>query len=153
MLNNVSEQVRNAYVRAQECARKARLAASEEIRQDYLALEGHWLALARSCELTERVASFTSEAKRRQAHNQQKLDGHSGDTIVPFLRTSHDAFDHDVTRIMGEAFDAACKTLGEISPAARESVAGRIIMAAKHGERDPIRLRDTGIEAVRPRDP
>ena len=61
-----------------------------------------------------------------------------------------DSFRADV--VVGcEAFDAACTKLGEISDAARETVAGRIIMAAKSGERDPVRLRDIGIEAVRPR--
>jgi hypothetical protein len=70
-------------------------------------------------------------------------------SIIPFL--PHVGFDDAATKIMGEAFDAACTQLGEISDAMRESVAGRIIAAAKKGERDHARLRDAGIEAVEPR--
>ena len=71
--------------------------------------------------------------------------------IIPFLRREAQAelFDDAATRIMGEAFDAACQQLGAISDGEREAVASRIILAAKHGERDVDRLRDTGIEAVR----
>ena len=73
-------------------------------------------------------------------------------TILPFLRAHAHAelFDDEATRIMGEAFDAACTKLGDINELARETVAGQIIAAAKKGERDPIRLRDAGIEAVAP---
>ena len=64
-------------------------------------------------------------------------------SIIQFIPRG--VFDDEATRRMGEAFDAACASLGEISDAARESVAGRIIAAAKQGERDPIRLREVGI--------
>jgi hypothetical protein len=70
-------------------------------------------------------------------------------SIIPFL--PHRGFDDAATKVMGEAFDAACTRLGEISDAARESVAGGIIAAAKTGERDPIRLCDAGIAAVVPK--
>ena len=74
-------------------------------------------------------------------------------TILPFLRAHAHAelFDDEATRIMGEAFDAACAQLGDIDEPARETIAGRIIAAAKKGERDPLRLRDAGIEAATPR--
>jgi len=61
------------------------------------------------------------------------------------------AFDEEVTRLVGEAFDAACALLGNIAYPAREIVADRIIDEATSGERDLIRLRDAGIAALRRR--
>jgi hypothetical protein len=72
-------------------------------------------------------------------------------TIIPFLRkqAQSDLFDDEATSVMGEAFDAACASLGSVSELTREMIAGLIILAAKHGERDVGRLRDAGLEAVR----
>ena len=73
-------------------------------------------------------------------------------TIIPFLpylRARDGAFDDEVTRIMGEAFDAACLELHYIGNLGREVVADRIIESAKRGERDRMRLRDAGIAAIR----
>ena len=72
-------------------------------------------------------------------------------TILPFIRPET-AFDDSTTQIMGEAFDAACAELQEcnLPNLARETIAERIIGAAKRGERDPKRLCDIGIAAIRP---
>jgi hypothetical protein len=53
------------------------------------------------------------------------------------------AFGPEAIAAMGEAFDAACKDLGNIGQPEimREVIAGRIIAAARFGERDPVRLR------------
>lgn len=72
-------------------------------------------------------------------------------SIGPFLRAHDDVFDDVATRIMGESFDAACALLGNITDPARNAVADRIIAEATHGERDPIRLRDAGMVALRRR--
>ena len=69
-------------------------------------------------------------------------------TILQFLRAGHDLFDPDVTRIMDEAFNAACQQLGDLTDGEREIIAGRIIETAKRGERDLTRLRGIGIQAV-----
>jgi len=52
---------------------------------------------------------------------------------------------------MSEAFEAACKELDEAGQpkVAREVIAGRIIAAARIGERDPVRLRAAAL-AERP---
>lgn len=52
---------------------------------------------------------------------------------------------------MGEAFDAACGRLDDtgLPGVVREIIAKRIIDAAKKGERDPIRLRDLALAALR----
>jgi hypothetical protein len=57
------------------------------------------------------------------------------------------AFDPEAIGAMIEAFDAACQKLGGIDPpeVAREVIAGRIIAAARLGERDPARLLEAAL--------
>ena len=64
------------------------------------------------------------------------------------------AFDPEATKVMGEAFDGACKVLhvrGELL-VVREFIARQIINAAKHGERDPVRLCAVALAAMARRD-
>ena len=70
-------------------------------------------------------------------------------SILPFVRNKFD-FDDEATRLMGEAFDAACKGLRDTGQPAvvREIIAKRIIAAAKKGERDAARLRSAGLAAL-----
>ena len=70
-------------------------------------------------------------------------------TVLPFVRNISD-FDDEETRLMGEAFDAACKDLHDTGQPAlvREIIAKRIIKAATKGERDPVRLRNAGLAAL-----
>jgi hypothetical protein len=74
---------------------------------------------------------------------------HSVASILPFIRPGAD-FDDEATRIMGEAFDAACKEIHDAAPLdiVHEAMAKRIIEAARKGERDPIRLRDIALAAL-----
>jgi hypothetical protein len=70
--------------------------------------------------------------------------------IRPFIQTG--AFDPEAIAAMSEAFAAACKELDEAGQpkVAPEVIAGRIIAAAKLGERDPVRLREAALaRAVR----
>jgi hypothetical protein len=77
-------------------------------------------------------------------------------TILPFVPRV--AFDDEVTRLMGEAFDAACEELHDtrqpavvhevIAKRIHEVIARRIIDAAHKGERDPARLRDVALAAL-----
>jgi hypothetical protein len=70
-------------------------------------------------------------------------------TVLPFVRNISD-FDDEATRLMGEAFDAACKGLRDTGQPAlvREIIARCIIRAATKGERDPARLRAAGLAAL-----
>ena len=58
-------------------------------------------------------------------------------------------FDDSATKVMGEAFDAACKDLHDTGQPdiVFEVVATSIIEAAKSGERDPGKLRDWALTA------
>jgi hypothetical protein len=56
-------------------------------------------------------------------------------------------FDPEALAAMGEAFDAACKALDDTGQPqiVREVIAQRIVEAASHGERDPVRLREAAL--------
>ena len=75
-----------------------------------------------------------------------------GGSAVPIRTfTQPGAFDPKAIAAMTEAFDAACEKLSDTDQpeVTREVIAGRIIAAAKLGERDPIRLQEA---ALRKRD-
>lgn len=63
MLQTLSDDVRDCYRRAEDCAEKARGAATEELRADFLQLEKAWLTLAHSYEFTSRLSDFTADRK------------------------------------------------------------------------------------------
>ena len=60
------------------------------------------------------------------------------------------AFGPEAIAAMGDALDAALKELQDTgkSDVAREIIAGRIIGAARLGERDPVRLRAAALSGV-----
>ena len=65
MLQNLSDNVRGCYRRAEDCARQAQAQSNPELRQDFLDMERRWLSLARSYEFAERLASFPTPIKRK----------------------------------------------------------------------------------------
>jgi hypothetical protein len=71
-------------------------------------------------------------------------------SILPFVRKAGTVFDDNATRIMGEAFDSACKELHDKGQPeiVYEVIAKRIIDAARNGERDPIQLCKAGLTAL-----
>lgn len=71
-----------------------------------------------------------------------------GSSRPPVLQV---VFDDAAVRIIGEAFDAACKELPciEQSELIRESMARKIIGAAASGERDVLRLRDVALTVLK----
>jgi hypothetical protein len=70
-------------------------------------------------------------------------------SILPFL--PRNAFDDAATRVIGQAFDAACKELHDTGQPAlvHEVMAKRIIEAALGGERNLTRLRDIALAGLR----
>ena len=58
-------------------------------------------------------------------------------------------FDDAATLAMGEAFDRACKSLGNWGSAVPEIIEYLIIQAAKTGEREPARLYGQVLKAFR----
>ena len=92
MLNNLSEQIRDCLQHAEDCARKAAAQPDgSKLRQDFLAMEQHWLSLARTFQLGERLDDFTHETTRKASA-----------PITPFLRDQ--AFDPETVEAMAKAF-------------------------------------------------
>jgi len=75
MLESVSEQIRDCYEQAEECARKAAAQTDPGLKQDFLDMERRWLALSRSFELSQRLGNFSAENKRRAATLQKPPKG------------------------------------------------------------------------------
>jgi hypothetical protein len=73
LLENLSEEVRQCYEHAEECAGQARAIQDEKLRADYLRLAQGWLRLARSYELHRRLTLFTNEAARRKNNLNQNV--------------------------------------------------------------------------------
>jgi tartrate dehydratase beta subunit/fumarate hydratase class I family protein len=57
----------------------------------------------------------------------------------------YEAFEPETTLAMGEAFDEVCKHLNDRGQpkVVRDVIAKQIIEAAKHGERNPAKLRES----------
>jgi hypothetical protein len=64
VINNLSEQIRECLQHAEDCARKAKGQTDPKLKNDFWALERRWLSLARSYEVTERLANLSDETKR-----------------------------------------------------------------------------------------
>jgi hypothetical protein len=68
--------------------------------------------------------------------------------IRPFIQLG--AFDPEAVAAMSEALEAAFQELPDAGQTrvATEAIAGRIIAAAKFGERDPVRLRAAALAGL-----
>jgi hypothetical protein len=66
-------------------------------------------------------------------------------SVIPYLPRG--VFDESTARLMGQAFDAACKELSadQRTDDVRAAVAKRIIAAANKGVRNIARLRNAGL--------
>jgi len=60
MLQNLSREIRECYLHAEECKRLADAAGTEAGKADYLDMERRWLSLASSYEFSERLSNFTA---------------------------------------------------------------------------------------------
>lgn len=71
-------------------------------------------------------------------------------TILQFIKPHDGSFAPDVTRIMGEAYDAAHKQLHSRGQPqiVYEIIAERIIEAVKKGERDPEKLCQAALRGI-----
>ena len=58
----LSEDIRECYQLARDCALRAKAEADPQLRQDFLDMERRWLFLARSYEFTRRLGRFRAVA-------------------------------------------------------------------------------------------
>jgi hypothetical protein len=65
--------------------------------------------------------------------------------VRPFIQSG--VFEPEAVAAISEAFEAACKELEDTGQPqiARDVIASRIIAAARLGERDPVRLRESAL--------
>ena len=63
MLNNLSEEIRECYRHAEDCALKSIAHTDPQLKQDFFDLEQRWLFLARSYEFSERLVNLSDETK------------------------------------------------------------------------------------------
>jgi hypothetical protein len=141
VLLRVSDQIRECLDHAAEAAARARSEADPERQAAFLDMERRWMLLVESFRLVEQAERFVDDGR---AHRPV-----AGLSVVRFLPRG--VFDDDATQAMGQAFDSALTLLGEkFHPTViHEVIARRIVAAARKGERDPGRLRDTAIAAVK----
>ena len=66
MPKNLSEEIRECYQHAEDCARKAAAQTDPKRKENFLELERRWRFLARSWEFAERLTDFSDEAKRKE---------------------------------------------------------------------------------------
>jgi hypothetical protein len=64
---HLSEDVRECYELAKDCALRAKAEADPQLRQDFLDMERRWLFLARSYEFTRRLGRFRGRVNHENA--------------------------------------------------------------------------------------
>lgn len=144
MLTSLSAQIRHCHQRANECAKKALNAHSDDARRWFLALERDWLSLARSYAIDDR------DAKRRRLNCRRDSDfggrNASGEaetiTAFPISKT----FSTETVAQISNAFERACAALMVSTNDPRaELIAGKIIELAQRGLRDDTQLFCTAV--------
>jgi hypothetical protein len=66
VLQNLSKDIRECYLAAEDCKRLAETARTPSAKADYLVMERRWLSLAHSYEFSERLSNFTVPFSRRR---------------------------------------------------------------------------------------
>jgi hypothetical protein len=143
MLTSPNYQIQYFHQRATECARKALNAATDEARNELLALEQHWLALARGYAADER------DLKRR-LNRGQSLDAGSPNTGGPretiVFSLIGETFTPEAVEELSQAFDRVCSALMVLpSDPKAEQIIRKIIELKQRGLRDSTQLFCTAI--------
>jgi hypothetical protein len=70
MLQNLGEQIRECYRRAEQSRRFAETALTPSVREDFFAMERRWLSLAHSYEFSERLSASQKRSERQKQQNE-----------------------------------------------------------------------------------
>jgi hypothetical protein len=132
MLETISAEIIYCRERARLAREKADTATTAETKNDYLAAEARWLALARSYEQQDRLSKALGGNERKE-----------GNSVSRGARERSYALDPEVVAIVCSAFHTVFADLGlsDKDEVAALRVARRIIELAVRGERDPERLK------------
>lgn len=81
VLQNLSQELRNCFAHAEDCAQRARNEPDPNLRRDFLDMERRWLRLAQSMELVDRLNAFPNPARKPPLHEYRLYvlgsDGHA----------------------------------------------------------------------------
>jgi hypothetical protein len=132
MLETISAEIIYCRERAHLAREKADTATTAEAKNDYLAAEARWFALARSYVPHDRLS-------KALAGNEPKEAG----PVSRGARERTYALDPEVVAVVSSTFHTAFAELGlsDSDEVAALRVARRIIELAARGERDPERLK------------
>jgi hypothetical protein len=132
MLETISAEIIYCRERARLARERADTATTAEAKNDYLAAEARWLALARSHELQDRLSKVLGGNERTEAS-----------PVSRGARERTYALDPEVVAIVSSAFHTVLAELGlsDSDEVAALRIARRIIELATRGERDPERLK------------
>jgi hypothetical protein len=70
MRQKLRREIRECYLRAEQCRRLAEVAPTPSARAEFLDMERRWLSFARSYEFAERLSNFTEPFR---THKHQKV--------------------------------------------------------------------------------
>jgi hypothetical protein len=73
MLQNLSREIRECLLLAEQSKRMAETALTPAAQKDYLDMEQRWLSLAHSYEFAERLSNFTAPIRDRGNRNSPQL--------------------------------------------------------------------------------
>jgi hypothetical protein len=140
VLRNVAAEIIHCYKRARQARQKAESAINDEFRDEFLAAEGRWLALALSYERQHQLSRRLDEFDRRR----------KAGAITRMLRERRHVFDPEDIAKLDIAYHAVLHQLGlaDREDGATLMVAKRITDLAILGERDPERLTAATVEAL-----
>jgi hypothetical protein len=93
MLQNLSKDIRECYLHAEECKRAAETARTPSAKADYLGMERRWLSLAHSYEFSERLSNFTLPLASANIRNNES----SG--AIPWATRRPALFTHSTRRV------------------------------------------------------
>ena len=67
MLQNLSKDIRECYLQAEQCRRWAEVAPTQSEKVGFLDMERRWLSLAQSYEFAERLPDFSLRMRRQRS--------------------------------------------------------------------------------------
>jgi hypothetical protein len=143
MLSSLNAQIRHCHQRANECARKALDAGTDDARNWFLALERDWLALAHSYKADDRDAKRRLN-RWRGSDTGSRNASERAETIVPFCIGK--AVSPETVAQLSNVFERACAALMiSTSDPKAELIATKIIELAQRGLRDDTQLFCTAV--------
>jgi hypothetical protein len=72
MLQNLSKEIRECYLRAEQCKRLAEAALTPAAKDDFLGMERRWLSLAHSYEFAERLSGLHRTVQQAQTKKNKR---------------------------------------------------------------------------------